>query len=187
MKILSLDLSLRSTGWCCSQPGPEDRSADFGTFEGCPLGGMDRLHWLIGQIAEYARHADLVVIEDIAFGYGNAGSAELIGLAYLVRYRIWRLEKSVLLVAPTRLKKFVCGSGQAAKSMILREVYRRFGQVAANDNEADAIGLNYLGQAVCGLWEPQTKAQREVVGAVYNASEGLIRAAIEAARIGAAR
>jgi hypothetical protein len=47
--------------------------------------------------------------------------------------------------------------------MMIREVYRRWNVVAANDNEADAAALAHLGLVYYGQAEHQTVAQQEVV------------------------
>jgi Holliday junction resolvasome RuvABC endonuclease subunit len=61
------------------------------------------------------------------------------------------------------LKKLVCGTAKAEKSMMIREVFRRWNVEAKNDNEADAAALAHLGLVYYGQAEHQTIAQQEVI------------------------
>lgn len=70
------------------------------------------------------------------------------------------------MVPPTTLKKFVTGKGNAEKSLMIREVYKRWGFDAADDNQADAVGLLQVGRAVIGELTDLTKPQLEVVAAL---------------------
>jgi len=69
-----------------------------------------------------------------------------------------------LIVAPSALKKFITGSGGAKKEMVIREVFRRWKIEAADNNQADAAGLAYVGAAYLGRLEAMTAPMREVVG-----------------------
>lgn len=156
--ITGLDLALNDTG-CATAEGVKTISAPKG------MAGMERLHWLRTNIIEQCAFGpqSLVVMEDLAFSRNKAGAKENAGLAYLIRYELWTHSVPFLLVAPNTLKKFVTGKGNAEKSLMLLEVFKRFGVSAANDNEADAVGLYYIGLAYAGQWEPTTDAQREVL------------------------
>ena len=54
-------------------------------------------------------------------------------------------------VAPTSLKKFVTGKGNAKKDLMLLSVYKRWGFDTTNDNKADAYGLAQFGRALLGF------------------------------------
>lgn len=55
------------------------------------------------------------------------------------------------LVAPTLLKKFVCGRGDAPKDSIKKDVLRKWGRDIDDNNAADAYGLARLAKALlCG-------------------------------------
>ena len=104
----------------------------------------------------------LVVMEDLAFAAHDLNH-ERAGLATLVRHSLWLEHIPYVLVAPTSLKKFVTGSGKAEKSQMMLAVFQHFGHTPANDNEADAIGLLYLGRMLAGELKPQNKAQQETL------------------------
>lgn len=93
----------------------------------------------------------LAVIE--GFAYARTKQAHQLGyLGYRLREYItcsqWG-HSELLVVAPTQVKKFATGKGQAPKDIILQQVYKRWHYEAKNNNIADAyilarIGLAYL-------------------------------------------
>lgn len=170
MTITGLDLSLRATGWCRLGGGldPQD-PATFGTISP-PKGmtGLPRLVWLsdkIGGVADQllrSRHC-FAVIEGFSFGSRGKAVYEIAGLGYLVRYELYRRGMPFVVVPPAMLKKFVCGKGTAQKSLMIREVYRRWSIEVKDDNEADAVGLAHLGAALLGHLTGMTAFQSEVL------------------------
>jgi len=142
---------------------------EWGVFNPPPkMRDVERIDWIAGQCAEWARLAGLVVMEDFAFAASNSFAREIAGLTYLFRHWLWKHEKPYVLVAPQSLKKFIVGRGSTPKnpipkSCIVKEILKRFGHDTFDDNSADAIGLAYIGRALVGEWEPTTDAQREVV------------------------
>lgn len=162
MRIIGLDLSLRATGIAVKTG---DTAVHWETFE-CKQTGMERLGIIRQYVYEWCCGASLVVLEGLSYGSSMLGHSEIVGLHYLVRFQLWKNEIPCCIVAPTQLKKFVVGKGAAEKALVLREVYRKFEALVSNDNEADAVGLCYFGQALAGIWEPQTVAQRDVLAKV---------------------
>lgn len=161
---VGIDLSLTGTGFATHfSDGVVHR-----TITAPKLAGLERLDSLAEQVDGKIALGDLVVFEDLAFSRNGNGAKENAGLAYLIRWQLWKRGIPYLLVSPTSLKKFVTGAGNAEKSLVLREVYKRWGVDAANDNEADAVGLLYIGLAYTGQWQPTTEAQRQVLEALRN-------------------
>ena len=163
--IIGVDLSLTATGICASG-GPSTISPPKG------MTGMERLNWLLTVIrgcilspeeTEEEYRQTLAVFEGLSYGSNDPSAQERAGLAYLLRHALYAQRVPYILVPPTTLKKFVTGKGNAEKSLMLLDVYKRFGVSAANDNEADAVGLYYVGMAYAGQWEPTMDAQREVL------------------------
>jgi crossover junction endodeoxyribonuclease RuvC len=165
-RILGLDLSLTATGWC----NAGDWLLEWGVHQTKKLRGMERLAMLQNAIQEQARLADLVIIEDFAFGAKGQAVYEIAGLGYLVRYWLWKNQKPFIVVAPTQLKKFACGKGNADKQVILREVFRRWGHVIDDDNAADAFILSQIGMSLVGEWNPQTAEQKAIVADLREAN-----------------
>lgn len=163
--IIGVDLSLTATG-ICGRGGPDTISPPKG------MTGMERLNWMLTVIrgcilspeeTEEEHRQTLVVFEGLSYGSNDPSAQERAGLAYLLRHALYTRGVPYILVPPTTLKKFVTGKGNAEKSLMLLEVYKRFGITAANDNEADAVGLYHVGMAYAGKREPTTDAQREVL------------------------
>ncbi len=78
-------------------------------------------------------------------------------------------DQKYLVIPPSTLKKFTCGSGAAKKEMMIREVYRQWKVEAANNNEADAAALAYLGAGKNSLLANLTKVQTEVLAKIGGA------------------
>jgi crossover junction endodeoxyribonuclease RuvC len=170
MKISALDLSLTGTGYAigtCSTPGT--RTIGYGTLSPKKLSGMPRLDWIRSQIAEVVKGSELVVCEGYAFGRPNQAH-QLGELHGLISFWLYKHEIPELRIQPTTLKKFVTGKGNAQKDMMLMEIFDRFGHKGANNNEADAIGLLYMGLASKGLWTPTTREQRSALEGLKHAA-----------------
>lgn len=66
------------------------------------------------------------------------------------------------IVPPTSLKKFVTGSGSAAKDNMLLGVYKKWGAEYTDNNQADAYGLARLAEAL-HTGETTSKYEADVV------------------------
>ena len=130
--------------------------------------GLARLQWLTRKILDVAdptgyQYKCFTVIEGFSYGSRGSFSREIAGLGYLVRMAFYERSMPFVVVPPSTLKKFVTGKGNSQKSMMLREVYRRWGIAVNDDNEADAVGLAQIGVAL--LYHPVTLTafQRDVL------------------------
>ena len=165
LNLAAFDLSLTGTGVAISNGSvstvstlkPPKTAKD----------GMPRLHWILDQLKQTVIIVTpkLVVMEDLAFA-AHDREHQRAGLAYLVRYFLWSAKIPYILVAPTSLKKFVTGSGKAEKSMMLMDVYKRWGIEAKNDNEADAYALLRIGIVLTGQAKIETRAQKETLATI---------------------
>lgn len=162
MRIASFDLSLAATGHAAF-----NGDVSWGTIKPpADLGEYARLNHVRGRVLEMSEGAELVVMEALSYGSNDPSAQERAGLAYLVRMSLWKRQTPFLLVAPSSLKKFVTGTGAAKKELMMLEVFKRFGHSASDNNQADAIGLAYLGMALTHQWEPTMDAQRDVLKVV---------------------
>lgn len=166
LNVHSFDLSLNATGWAKFIDG----AVTFGTFPKSSTTGMARLDLIRSQVLDALGCPDLtgtvpslVVMEDFATHALSGSKDEICGMAYLVRHILWLTKIDYLLVTPGQLKKFATGKGIGDKSMILKEVLKRWNIDAADDNQADAIVLCYIGAAMAGLWEPTTQPQKDLI------------------------
>lgn len=163
MRIVGLDLSLSASGAAIWTDG----ALSLVTLESPHTCGIERSDWIYSQVRELCRSAELVMIEGLSFGSNMPSAQERAGLWWMVARALWKAEIRMEAVAPTAAKKFVTGKGSAEKSLILREVFRRWNIVADDDNQADAAVLARIGLVLAGIVEPENQAQREVI-AVLN-------------------
>ena len=164
MRIIGLDLSLTAPGWYfCDTARPQN--AQCGTWQ--PQGrGLDRMDWICRKVLHLLPEAGSgaqVILEGFAFGAKGAAVYEIAGFGYIVRLALRYRSVPVLEVAPSQLKKYATGKGNATKEIIIREVYKRWGFEARDNNEADAFVLGQIGLALAGLSEPATEFQRAVL------------------------
>lgn len=167
--IIGLDLSLTATGLARY----EDGTTTYCTVPGEGTGLLRMIGIEKDVLAKIYPMVKLVVCEELAFTRNDPSSQERAGLAYFLRRNFFQNCVRYILVAPNTLKKFVTGKGNAEKSLMLREVYRRWDIAVDNDNEADAVGLCMIGACLLGHMEPQTDAQREVLSTIATSNPGM--------------
>lgn len=169
-KILGLDLSLTSTGW------------HYGT--GLPYGAIEpklkspitpndqnrRLGWIRDTLNETVlQHGipDLIVMEGYGYGSmtGNA-QAELGGVIRLFLYEHhFHVGDNVIIVAPTSLKKFATGKGNAEKETMRAYALKHYGfdDLEVKDDVVDAFFLAQIGYVLTGQMEVRNQIQQEVI------------------------
>jgi len=149
LTIMGLDLSLTGTGLVVIQNGELKRKELIAV----KTKGIERLGNILALVknavtetTETIGRIDLAVIEDYSFGSRGCAifsSGELGGVIRLYLY----LEKNdFLLVSPATLKKYVAGKGNADKDVMLKEVFKKWGQDFDDDNIADAYSLARAGE-----------------------------------------
>lgn len=164
MIVLGLDLSLTGTGMCVVQTGSRDGKGLLATINTtAKTRTEDRLITIRRTIGQASSGVDAAIIEGLSYGSVGGAQAERSALHWMVRVDLYQLGIPYVIVTPMSLKKFVCGTAKAEKSMMIREVFRRWGVEAANDNEADAAALARLGLMYYGQAEHQTMAQQQVI------------------------
>jgi crossover junction endodeoxyribonuclease RuvC len=164
MIVLGLDLSLVGTGYVLLEDGKikEQKLIKSKPSGKEPIKELERLMKIRGQIT--LPKTDLAVIEGLAFMARNSVSlVQLSALNYMVREYLYINKIPFLIVAPSTLKKFVTGRGNAKKDEMLLETYKRFGESFNNDNLCDAFGLAHCGSAVLGDKQYVTMKQQEEV------------------------
>ena len=163
-KVIGLDLSMTSTGIASTlgwtrriQTKPQQYDTTFA-----------RLRDIRARVIDCARGADLVVVETLAMNSQTGQHLTRAGLWHLVMEAIDAADIPWAEVAPTALKKYATGKGNAPKDTMMLAVARRFPEweITGND-EADAValaamGADYLG---CPLVE-MPKVHRESLAKV---------------------
>jgi len=115
------------------------------------LKDLERCAALAGDVIEImeTHTPDLAVIE--GYGYGNANTlVTLVEIGTIIRYFLKQYQLPYVVVAPTTLKKFVTGKGNATKDQMMLQVYKRWRYEADTNNIADAVGLAMTGGALYG-------------------------------------
>lgn len=135
--------------------------------------GVMRLRYLMvhidGAMRRFSERGQIlgVAIEgySMAEKYGQHNSGEVgasIKLTVLAFFGAEDRRAFPLIVAPQQLKKFVAGNGNIKKSMIPKEIFKRWGEDFNDENVAEAYGLARVAHAYDV--EPQmTQFQRDVV------------------------
>ena len=168
--FVGLDLSLTSTGFCLKN----GNTITMDTIKTEPKNfknDLDRLiHIRNTIISKTPADVKLICIEDFFVPSNKLQIGSGIKLAMLgttVRMALYERGIPFVVISPNSLKKFVTGKGVGDKSMILREVFKRWGINAKDDNQADASVLAYLAEALLSeINELTPKFQAEVIRTV---------------------
>lgn len=170
--FVGLDMSLSATGFCLLKKG-ESSEISFETIKSSPKASSNdlaRLRDITNEVLRrIPRQTEMVCIEDIfvpANPFQIGAAINLAMLAAVVRLALFEAGYQFYIIAPGQLKKFITGSGASQKSLIIREVYKKWGLDAKDDNQADAIVLAHIAQAICTPELDLLKPQKEVVGKV---------------------
>lgn len=160
MKIVGVDASLTSTGICVlNNTKTETRVV------ASKLIGVKRLIEIRNEIMKLCTGSDLVVIE--SYSYGSTQKSHQIGeLGGILRVMFHELGQKYIEVAPTAVKKFATGKGNANKEKVAVGVYKHWGQEFETNDEADAAVLAYIGRAYLGEGEGLTAYQAEVIATI---------------------
>jgi len=180
---VGLDLSMTGTGYCIKR----GMVLTVGTIKTKPkdfANDLDRLKHIREQVmAQIPADVDMICVEDFFTPANRAQTGAAIKLAMLgtlIRVAMYDAGYPFYIPVPSQIKKFVTGKGTAQKSIVIREVYKRWGIDAKDDNQADACGMAHLAEALIEVPEvaqERPKYQVEVVGKIladrprYNVKE----------------
>jgi len=92
-------------------------------------------------LTKYFIDLKFTMIEGISYGSTGDGAAQLAALNYFIRIFLFENKVNYSEVTPSRLKKFVSGKGQSKKEMMLKEVYKRWGEDFDDNNLCDSYCL----------------------------------------------
>lgn len=88
---------------------------------------------------------DKVVIEAFSFGSKGAGVSKMYGIGWTIRIMLEEQGFKWGEVAPTALKKFATGKGQAKKEDLVLPVYKKWGFESTINDITDAFVLSRIG------------------------------------------
>ena len=173
--FVGLDLSLTSTGVAFVWRTKTDTVRLHHMVRKTPkdIKGADRLRWirdaLMGDVAIHmgvlaedmpTNHQTLIMIE----GYAAQAKwrAHQIGeLGGVMRVAMLEADVPFLAIAPTVLKKFVTGKGNAPKSVVMKYLLSYFKIDVDEDDAADATGLALMGAYLVGGYSRLTQARQD--------------------------
>ena len=95
---------------------------------------------------EHKNNLQYTAIEGISFGSKGEGADQLAALNYYIRIFLLQNKIVYFSIPPTSLKKFVTGSGQCKKNLMLKEVYKKWGVDFSDDNLCDSYSLARMAQ-----------------------------------------
>ena len=163
--IVGLDLSLTATGW--STYNTESKVLNSGVTS-TKLKGMDRLNEIVTSLENLVTDSWKDPIDNCEvyienYGFASKGRVVYQGeLGGIVRYMLWKHGVKYHDIPPTIAKKVLTGKGNCEKSLILKELYKKYKIDVDDDNIADACNLVIIGKMCHGL-EKMTKAQKEII------------------------
>jgi len=142
--IVGLDLSLTATGMAVVKPSAQNvvTIKSKGKKDDTLLMRQARLLGIVGTIASTILPGSHVAIESAAHGAVSGHHHDRSGLWWMVVQRLIERGCYVYEVAPTQVKKYVTGKGNASKMEVMAAAIKRYpGMDIEDDNQADAVGL----------------------------------------------
>lgn len=158
MRVLGVDPSTH-TGIALVESGKKVIFTE--EIEHRKLTGFPRLEALVNDVASIITtyQPDHIFIEDMFVGHASS-AVTIIQIGSLLRYYLWQEGITYTDVAPTVLKKFVGGKGNAKKEEIMMHVQKNWGFTSPTNNIADAVGLAMFG--LCAHGEPFPVAMKTI-------------------------
>jgi len=166
--IVAIDPSLTGTAVCIG----DERAYRMKVFKSKPLGTLvkhrvRRYRELTNQIRDYIREFQQpreILIE--GYSYGSKYSSEVLAeYGGILRDTLVTIAPTHD-VAPTTVKKFATGVGNADKVRVASSLAKRYDVEFKTTDEWDAFGLFRLGLLTLGLVEADNQKQTEAAEAV---------------------
>lgn len=144
--IVSLDLSLSATGLCLIDSGTAISGSLIKTDKR-DLSRLDEIesvtcNWLDMAI-DLHRQRLVVILE--GYGFSTQFGILLGELGGIIRLALYRRNIETYTIQPTSVKKFITGQGKGEKSMVMKELYKRYSLDLNDNNLADAAALAIMG------------------------------------------
>ena len=160
MRLLGLDLSLTSTGYCIE--------GETGIIAP-KLKGAERLSKVSDEIIKIitTHSIEAVIIEGYSFASRNSQAHSIGEMGGAVRMKLWEMGAPYVEVPPTCRAKFATGKGNAGKTEVISAISAKTGLTflgAGADDECDAWILRQMGLAYVG--ESKEYWTKEQLGAL---------------------
>ncbi len=198
MKLLALDVSLRSTGYSFWDT-QEDEALSVGAIQPKSR-GLDRFREILGNVERIKRafgKVDVVVFEGYPFflfghqknpitGRGENYRSEfgqgpgnqvfgLAGITEMIKMKIhFQWDLPFACISPTSIKKYATGNGRARKPEMIAQLFDEHGIEFRTNDEVDAWYIGQLARAVIlfALEEekPENKHRLEAVKTILSSN-----------------
>lgn len=139
MRITALDLSLTLTGYAIG--GIRNPREAKGTIPTAKLRGFRRVALIRRRVLDLVDGSDLVVLEGYSFGSKGRAVFDIAELGGVIRMTLHDLGFEWVEIAPSTVKKFATGRGNAPKEEVLVAAVQRLDYDGHDNNEADALWL----------------------------------------------
>ena len=175
--FIGLDLSYTNTGLSVIRvkDGEERKEPILSSVKTTPKESIiARQEKILATVKEVIEHelvnwADkdniFIAIEGYAMGIKAGHICDLAELGGLCKYLLCKPYKTIV-VPPTVLKKFITQKGNVNKNIVIKEIYRIYGQDINDDNIADAFALSKISFAFYGspsqIWMWQKECIKNV-------------------------
>jgi len=161
-----LDLSLTSTGFCL-KAGINITVDTIKTKPKQHPNDLARLCHIRDEIMKrLPENVSMVCVEDVFTPTSSMrvrAAMNLTMLAGVIRTTLWEAGIPFYVPTSSQLKKFATGKGVGQKSIIVREVFKRWGVEVTDDNQADATVLAYMAQAIVDPSTAKHKYQQDTL------------------------
>jgi len=101
----------------------------------------------------------IIHIEGLSFGARGQGIMQLAGLHFILRTQMKANGFSYKVIAPTELKKYVTGKGNAQKQVMLMKTLKRWNVEFESDDLCDAFGLAKMAYETHTIFTPESQPQ----------------------------
>lgn len=123
-----------------------------------------RLGQVYDRIRALASDPQMLMVAIEGYSFGSDLSSKLMGeVGGVIRLAVYHAKLPWVEIAPTMLKKFVTGKGNATKEQMVLSVYRSWQYEAESHNLADAYGLARMAAVLKGFSGAPSESQKMIV------------------------
>lgn len=146
MNFLGLDLSFTGTGFFLIKEDGTHQAFQINTKPDDFSGDIERADAIVNFIINNIKdvHITLIGIQDYFSGKQPVSVIKLAILGTMIRSRLLDGGYSLMTFAPTQVKKFETGAGNAMKDNMLKSVFKKHNFDTGSNNIADACAIAYL-------------------------------------------
>lgn len=120
-----------------------------------------RMMTLVENVVSELQENDVICIEGFSYGSRGKGISFQFGLGHALRIEMFKQKHNYTDVAPSQVKKFATGKGNASKDNMILPIYKKWNYENDSDNIRDAYVLAQIARAISGHGE-LVKYQKEI-------------------------